>query len=150
MKIELKNVKHSEFASQETDCFEATLYIDGKRSGRVWNDGQGGSHGYEDWDACKRIDAYAKTLPESDISEFFSDGEKHTIPQSAETIISELVQKWLQKKQCANKVMYRIPSYTYKQDEWHSIKGKFTPEVRARLVAKYGQETVFFNDQFVD
>lgn len=150
MKIELKNLKYSAFASHETDCFEATLYVDGKKSGRVWNDGQGGSHGYEDWEVAKKIDAYAKTLPEVDISEYFNDGETHTIPQSAETLIAELVQHWLQKKQCANKVMYRIPTHTYKNDEWHVIKEKFTPEVRARLVAKYGEKTVFFNDKFVD
>ena len=43
MKIELKNIKHSAFASQETHCYEAALYIDGKRWGIVGNDGYGGS-----------------------------------------------------------------------------------------------------------
>ena len=40
MKITLKNVKYSEFASQETYCFEATIYLDGKKAGQVRNDGQ--------------------------------------------------------------------------------------------------------------
>ena len=31
MKIEIKHVKYSQFASRETNCFEATVYIDGKR-----------------------------------------------------------------------------------------------------------------------
>ena len=35
MKIELKNVKYSDFASHETHCFEASVYIDGKRAGIV-------------------------------------------------------------------------------------------------------------------
>jgi hypothetical protein len=30
MKIELQNFKHSDWASEETDCFRADLWIDGK------------------------------------------------------------------------------------------------------------------------
>lgn len=46
MEITLKNIKHSEFASHETHCFEATVYIDGKRAFGVENDGQGGPNNY--------------------------------------------------------------------------------------------------------
>ncbi|KZX78279.1 hypothetical protein A3715_10450 [Oleiphilus sp. HI0009] len=42
MDIALKNIKHSEFASHETYCYEATLYVDGKRLALVSNDGRGG------------------------------------------------------------------------------------------------------------
>ncbi len=42
MKFELKAIKHSEFASHETSCFEAKLYVDGKILCGVSNDGQGG------------------------------------------------------------------------------------------------------------
>lgn len=42
MKITLKNIKHSEFASQETNCFQADIYIDGKPFACVSNDGIGG------------------------------------------------------------------------------------------------------------
>jgi hypothetical protein len=43
----LKNVKVCEWASEETFCFEATLYIDGKSFGRVHNEGRGGAHYYD-------------------------------------------------------------------------------------------------------
>jgi len=43
----LKNVKICEWASEETTCFEATLYIDGKSIGRVHNEGCGGAHFYD-------------------------------------------------------------------------------------------------------
>ena len=33
MKIELKALKYSDFASQETHCFHANIYIDGKKAG---------------------------------------------------------------------------------------------------------------------
>ena len=46
MKVELKNLKHSEFASRETNCFEATVYINGKRAFYARNDGNGGADLY--------------------------------------------------------------------------------------------------------
>lgn len=63
MKVEIKNVKHSQFASHETNCFEATVYIDGKRMGTVSNDGQGGPNDYDSRALVEALTEYAKTLP---------------------------------------------------------------------------------------
>ena len=46
MKIEIKNLKHSEFASRETHCYEATVWVDGSRSFIAENDGHGGADLY--------------------------------------------------------------------------------------------------------
>ena len=46
MKLELKSIKHSAFASEETHCFEAKLYADGKHIATVSNDGHGGADYY--------------------------------------------------------------------------------------------------------
>ena len=46
MKVELKNLKHSEFASHETNCFEATVWLNGKRAFFAQNDGHGGGDSY--------------------------------------------------------------------------------------------------------
>lgn len=43
----LKNLKVCEWASEETTCFTATLYVDGKRIGECRNDGQGGCNFYD-------------------------------------------------------------------------------------------------------
>ena len=40
--IQLKNIKHSEFASEETHCYEGKLYVDGVLWGVVGNSGHGG------------------------------------------------------------------------------------------------------------
>ena len=40
--IQLKNIKHSEFASEETHCYEGKLYVDGILWGVVGNSGHGG------------------------------------------------------------------------------------------------------------
>jgi len=39
---ELKNVKVCQWASEETYCYEASLYENGKRIAHVYNDGRGG------------------------------------------------------------------------------------------------------------
>lgn len=41
--ITVKNVKIAEFMSEETICFTATVYENGKKIGDAKNDGQGGS-----------------------------------------------------------------------------------------------------------
>ena len=60
MKLELKNIKHSEFASHETFCYEANLYVNGKPFAHVSNDGQGSAdYLYQD-DRFKDLEAWNK------------------------------------------------------------------------------------------
>ena len=47
MKFEIKSVQYSEFQSEETYCFHASLYLDGKRFCLVSNSGFGAPHHYE-------------------------------------------------------------------------------------------------------
>jgi len=47
MKVELKNFKYAEFASHETHCYSATVYVDGKRAFLASNEGHGGADHYE-------------------------------------------------------------------------------------------------------
>lgn len=42
MKIELRSIHHYARMSEETDCFDAALYVDGKKIGTVSNHGTGG------------------------------------------------------------------------------------------------------------
>lgn len=44
--ITIKNLKYSDFASQETHCFEGTVYVNGKRFCLASNDGHGGCDNY--------------------------------------------------------------------------------------------------------
>ncbi|TRD17304.1 hypothetical protein [Palleronia caenipelagi] len=61
MKIELKAIKHSEFASQETNCYQANLYVDGKKIGIVSNDGHGGCDAFHgDDEAFARANAWCR------------------------------------------------------------------------------------------
>ncbi len=44
--ITVKNLKYAAFASEETHCFEATVYVDGKPFCKAKNDGHGGCDMY--------------------------------------------------------------------------------------------------------
>ena len=148
MKIELKNVKHSEFASHETDCFQASVYIDGKKAGTVDNDGQGGCNRYSPWQLADTLDAYAKTLP-PDVYEY--GGETHTMEQNADILIGDLLNRHLQAKKnkslCRGKTVFRIPGHHYHTGDWHVIKKPFEPNIRMYLIGRYGAGVQFLNDQ---
>ena len=112
MKIEIKNLKHSEFASHETNCFEASVYADGKRIGVVSNDGQGGcnsySHPRSTW---APIEDYAKTLPPKKFT-LTQDGvpTEVDLPIDMDSVIDGLVTDALYtrdlKRQMLNRIMF--------------------------------------------
>jgi hypothetical protein len=112
MKIELKNVKHSEFASHETSCFEASVYIDGVRAGIVENDGQGGCNRYHPYDIEKTINDYAKTLPPvvTSMTDPHDSSKTFTYDQDADTVIGDLLTEHLYakdlKRALAKKILY--------------------------------------------
>ena len=112
MKIEIKNLKHSEFASHETNCFEASVYADGKRIGVVSNDGQGGcnsySHPRSTW---APIEDYAKTLPPSKYTMTQNGVQTEVdLPVDIDTVIDGLVTDALYardlKRQLLNRIMF--------------------------------------------
>jgi hypothetical protein len=110
MKIELKNVKHSEFASHETNCFEATIYIDGKKVGHAENSGQGGTTNISPNTLVLMLDEYAKTLPPL-IYKSNDTIEITEIKQDAELLIDELLTTWLYardlKRMMAKKIVFK-------------------------------------------
>jgi len=68
MKIELKRIQFSERMSEETNCFVADLYINGKKVGECKNDGQGGCTDYygnspESNQLIRKAEEYFKSLP---------------------------------------------------------------------------------------
>ena len=104
-KIELKNLKHSDFASQETYCFEASVYIDGKKAGTVSNQGCGGCHSYHPNTLYPLLKAEADKLPPE---QWDLGGQSLTITPDADTIISELVTEALQAKDLKSGMRRRI------------------------------------------
>jgi hypothetical protein len=131
MKIELKNVKHSEFASQETDCFQASIYVDGKKRGMAENGGYGGCTMISPNELAREIQAYAITLPPH-------ESKYGTIPMDAEMLIGDLLTDHLiardLKRAMAKKVLFV-------KDDGHLYESKITipidlstPEKRSSLL----------------
>jgi hypothetical protein len=112
MKIEIKNVKHSEFASHETNCFEASVYIDGVRAGIVENDGQGGCNRYHPYELEIKINEYAKTLPPvvTSMKDPHDSSKTFTYDQDADAVIDDLLTAHLYskdlKRALAKKILY--------------------------------------------
>ncbi len=68
MDIELKNFKHVPSRSRATECYSATLYVDGKKAVYLDNDGSGGSTKVDPakgqtYAIVKRLEDYAKQQP---------------------------------------------------------------------------------------
>jgi len=118
MKIELRGIKYSAFASQETLCYEASIYIDGVRVGTVDNDGRGGSDNVHPWEVAERIDEYAKGLPKFTCEWIDKEtGRPGEIHQNHEIIFGELMNDHLIKKDLkgflASKIVYTSDGKLY-------------------------------------
>ncbi len=114
MKIEIRNLKFSAFASEETHCFEATVYIDGKRAGTARNAGHGGPTDIHPRECLERLNAHAATLPKvvSDIPDEKDPTGFFTYAPSGESLVDDLVAEALierdLKKALAKRVLFTV------------------------------------------
>jgi len=120
MKLELKNIKHTEWASEETHCYQAALYVDGKPVAIVSNDGHGGCD--RDYDhpkfkgdyraTMKAVHDYFKTLPNTDACDLFPDG----MAQELEFWCADQVNEFLNKKHIMSNVKRILKKVSFVQD----------------------------------
>lgn len=101
MKIEIKNLKINKRMSEETNCFSATLYLDGVKRGEVYNHGHGGCNIYSDRKAQDELEAYAKSLPER---EAFGT----MLPVSADWLVDDCVEDELMLKDLKSTLKNRV------------------------------------------
>ena len=108
MKLELKNIKHTAWASEETHCYQASLYVNGKPVAIVSNDGRGGTdrdyphpkiepHTYRF--VMTEVHAYFKSLPNTP-SEWNEDG----MEQRLEFWCADQVNDWLIARELKSKL----------------------------------------------
>lgn len=126
MKLELKNIKFYESMSEETNCFEADLFINGKKIAYVKNTGQGGSTDYHILDyklqsVLHEAEAYCNSMPMKRSEEFDFEYQP-----TLEHEIDDLFERWLKVKGdkkflkdmekgliYGNKYMYTIITWKY-------------------------------------
>jgi hypothetical protein len=120
MKIQLKNVKINDSFSEETICFKADVFVNGKKVAYAENDGRGGctfiSAYPEKRSELAEVEKYCKTLPKRvyDFGEFEND---------LESVIEDLLNEKMQEKEqkkidklCLTAIVYGIPggmSYSF-------------------------------------
>lgn len=101
MKLELKKIYTNERFSEETTCFRADLYLNGKKVGYAENDGRGGCTNYNrypplDYSVIQEIEEYCKTLPPIVYQSYLGRTEK--IDMTLEHWIDDQIEKHLKKK----------------------------------------------------
>ncbi len=133
MKITLKNIKRAEFSSQETHCFEATVYVDDKRAFVASNDGQGGCNNYYpvDSDYHKMHGLIADIEAELGQEKIKTDYGPE-LDNCLEIVINVLVNEWLSDKdlkRLLKKIVY------VKNGGMYTLSGKHkpTPQILAEL-----------------
>jgi len=105
MKIELKALKYSDFASQETHCFQANIYIDGKMRGTADNDGRGGMTTIRPWELHNEIKLYTDKIP----PKVYTYGDQSmTLEASPDSYIDELVTLALHERDLKRAMKTRI------------------------------------------
>ena len=148
MELTLKNVKVNKALSDETLCFSATIYADGKRAGTVHNHGQGGTNIYDwsPWNLGAKVEAWA--LDEVILTTDPTNPEKVMFVtfEKLDWKIGELLDEWETrqwfKTKCRSKTLFKIKSDgdQFDPSSWRTVKGTFGPEVMAWLVERFGDD----------
>lgn len=137
MKVELKNIKLMPSLSDETECFSATIYINGKKAGTVKNRGQGGEHEY----------AFENAEVEEKFHTFCSEQPCNYNFEYSDQYIDKLLRKGYNCSQIYLKTYLR--KYTVFQlkgeDHVRIHNALFTPKIKKMLQDKHGDklDTIF-------
>ena len=132
-KLELKNVKFSEWNSEETNNFQAVVYLDGVKSGIAYNHGHGGptdvdpiDSNFEQW---RKLLYYCQEIAKKE--EYYETF----------TVIDLLFEEWLEKKDKARleKEFNKGLWYTKNEAQGYRI-----------MSFKRGGKTVLLNDMLED
>lgn len=141
----IKNCKIIQSMSEETYCFTATLYYEGKKVAHASNRGCGGPTDF-DWVSpeakAKCLAVASATKPEYPYPQFLLEG-----------IVDELVGEHdvrdELKRAMRTKTLFRKPDEVYPEGEYSTVLSKFNPQVKNYLVGKYGPNVFILNEKGV-
>ena len=149
MNLEMKAIKFSEWGSEETYCYQANVYLDGKPLAMVSNDGRGGcdreySHNKfkGDYHATrKKVDDYFKSLPNTDPCEYFPEGIEQTFERWChDQVCTYLYRKDLKKALKKAKVVQR------KDDQGKMCLWDFNIRANSDIIKAKYPEAIILND----
>ena len=141
MKIELKAIKYSAFASQETHCYQAKIYIDGKPFAGVSNDGHGGCDLVYPLPNCKdtkawraRLDAIEAELGKEVLTDTGGGNYITSMMNCLEFVCGDLMNQYHQMTE-VKKILRRV-SYLKPDGKLYQLVAKYKPDARTLLAVK--------------
>ena len=153
VKIELRNLRINKALSDETTCFSADVWVEGRKIGVAMNRGHGSCHDYHwtDQEAGKALHEYAFQAYDGKVIGNFQPPLTITFDH-LDHLIDELINKAEEEKQmrrwCKTKVCIRLKGD--KQGEWRTYRGTYSPEFAAALRTKHGEALEeILNERFV-
>ena len=144
--IEVKNIKTMQGVDGEV--IRASVYVNGKRSFSMFNDGWGSENLYEPFDdegkkALELCEKYVKTLPE--IESEFIDG--NTFSTNLDIVLEDIISDTLANKQikgwCKKKTVFRLPND--KEGSYRTISHVFDVDVK-KHVLKLHPDAIIMNE----
>ena len=145
MVLELKNLKVHNDMSEETVCFSASIYWNGKRIGVARNEGRGGCNFY-DWIDFESSKDLSRWVEAQHITYTSYDGEEEEVTtEKLDWIVDELreetqTKKWI-KRQTKKNVIFRLVGDD--ADSFRVVPHQGKPEQAAKwLQDKYGEKII--------
>lgn len=143
--FQLKNVKIHHGLSEETYCYTASLYLNGKKVADCSNHGTGGPDDYH-WvspEAKEEVLAITRAL--------HPEASQYSV--SVEFVVGDLLNKYEENRKLQRlmkkETLFRIPGETYEEGEYNRVKVKFDGVVKNVLVSKYGPQVFILNEKGV-
>ena len=142
--ITLKNIKYSSRFSRETPCFQATIYMYGKRAMKVDNDGRGGPNQYYHTNGQSREEFNRQFEKAIQIAADYAE-EKTPTSYLLDELVNDLMNEYFALKQMRNKMKTKTICYDKKLKKVFQYKQKPTPEALA-VYRKEQVHALFFNE----
>ena len=144
MKLELKNVKFYESMSEETNCFQADLFINSKKIAYVKNTGQGGCTDYYAIDSTiakeimRNAEQHFLSLPEEKHEEY-----DFNYQPTLENRIDDLFEEWLRVKEDKKFAKQMEKGLLYGMNKMYSYYIQpFNAPIKAMLMTDKGREVL--------
>jgi len=116
VELQLKSIKYTGWMSEETLCFTANLYVDGKVFAEVSNQGHGGSTDFRPhpkfktegatyfYRKLKEVEAHCEAMPNLEPCELFDEG----LPMGLELWCNMEVESWLARRDLNRKLKSHV------------------------------------------
>ena len=162
-RITLKSIKYTAWASQETHCFQAVIYLDGKRALNVENDGRGACNNYwgiKDQTKSEELEMLTKCTKYG--ADFIKENRDLTMEVDGETIdmsdmpeselldwlIADLVNEHLCLKEMKRCLKKKIFFFDTENKNIYSFNLKPTTEAMSSCKRNYSDKDhwVYLND----